>query len=502
MASHLERLRDLLGEVFDLRAASAVLEWDQQVNMPPGGAANRATQLSTLGRLAHEKFISDEVGQAFEGARGEAASLDPDSDEARLVRKVERDLTKARKVPAEFVGEFARVSALAQEAWTRARPANDFVSFRPHLEQVFDMRRQYADFFAPYDHRYDPMLDDFEPGLKAAQVKAVFDELRPRQVALVRAIQERGRPVEDAFLHLDYDVQKQWDFGLEVARAYGYDFQRGRQDKSAHPFTTSFGLGDVRITTRLYSDLLTSSIFSTMHETGHALYDQGSRPSLDRSPLLGGTSLAVHESQSRMWENFVGRSRAFWLGFFPRLQATFPNQLGPVDPEAFYRAINKVQPSLIRVEADEATYNLHIMLRFDLELALAAKSLEVRDLPAQWNAKMVEYLGLTPPDDKMGVLQDVHWSTGYMGYFPTYALGNLIAAQLWEKIQADLPRLRDEIARGQFGSLLSWLREKIHQHGSKFEPVELLQRVVGGGLSAQPYLRYLESKFGEIYGLS
>jgi carboxypeptidase Taq len=391
---------------------------------------------------------------------------------------------------------------LAQEAWTRARPANDFVSFRPHLERVFDLRRQYADFFAPYDHRYDPMLDDFESGLKSAQVKAVFDELRPRQVALVRAIQERGRPVDDKFLHLEYDVQKQWDFGLEVARAYGYDFQRGRQDKSAHPFTTSFGLGDVRITTRLYSDLLTSSIFSTMHETGHALYDQGSRPSLDRSPLLGGTSLAVHESQSRMWENFVGRSRAFWSGFFPRLQATFPRQLGPVDPEAFYRAINKVQPSLIRVEADEATYNLHIMLRFDLELELAAKSLDVRDLPAQWNAKMREYLGLTPPDDKMGVLQDVHWSTGYMGYFPTYALGNLIAAQLWERIQVDLPRLNDEIARGQFGSLLSWLRENIHQHGSKFEPVELLQRVLGGGLSAQPYLRYLESKFGEIYGLS
>jgi carboxypeptidase Taq len=500
--TNLERLRQLMAEVFDLRAASAVLEWDQQVNMPSGGAEGRAAQLSTLGRLAHEKSISHEVGAALDGAQAEAASLDPDSDDARLVRKVRRDYTKALKVPAEFVGEFARVSALAQEAWGRARPANDFISFAPHLEQVFDLRRQYADFFAPYEHRYDPMLDDFEPGLKSAQVRAVFDELRPRQVALVRAIQERGRPVDDAFLHLDYDLQKQWDFGMEVARAYGYDLDRGRQDRSAHPFTTSFGLGDVRITTRFHKNLPMSSVFSTMHETGHALYDQGSSPTLDRTPLLGGTSLAIHESQSRMWENFVGRSRPFWTGFFPRLQAAFPAQLGGVQLDAFYRAINKVEPSLIRVEADEATYNLHIMLRFDLELALAAKSLEVRHLPEQWNAKMQEYLGLTPPDDKMGVLQDVHWSTGYMGYFPTYALGNLVAAQLWERIQADLPKLNQEIAAGRFASLLGWLREHIHRHGAKFEPVELLQRSVGGGLSAQPYLRYLEAKFGDIYGLT
>jgi carboxypeptidase Taq len=502
MATQLEHLRNLLGEVFDLRAASAVLQWDQQVNMPSGGADNRASQLSTLEGLAHQKFTSDELGRALDAAQAEAASLDPDSDDARLVRKVRRDFEKACKVPSDFVAEFARISALAQEAWTRARPANDFASFRPHLEKVFEMRRQYADFFAPFEHRYDAMLDDFEPGLKAAQVRAVFDELRPRQVALVRAIQERGRPVDDGFLHKEYDIQKQWDFGIEVAKAYGYDFGRGRQDKSAHPFTTTFGLGDVRITTRFYSNLPTSSIFSTMHETGHALYDQGSRPELDRTPLLGGTSLAIHESQSRMWENFVGRSRPFWTAFLPRLKSYFPDQLGGADLETFYRAVNKVEPSLIRVEADEATYNLHIMLRFDLELALAENSLDVRLLPEQWNAKMREFLGLTPPNDSQGVMQDVHWSTGLMGYFPTYALGNLVAAQLWERIQADLPHLNQEISQGKFASLLAWLREHIHQHGGKFEPVELLQRVVGSGLSAQPYLRYLEAKFGEIYGLS
>jgi carboxypeptidase Taq len=502
MATQLEHLRNLLGEVFDLRAASAVLQWDQQVNMPSGGADNRASQLSTLEGLAHQKFTSDELGRALDGAQAEAASLDPDSDDARLVRKVRRDFEKARKVPSDFVAEFARISALAQEAWTRARPANDFASFRPHLEKVFEMRRQYADFFAPFEHRYDAMLDDFEPGLKAAQVRAVFEELRPRQVALVRAIQERGRPIDDGFLHKEYDIQKQWDFGIEVAKAYGYDFERGRQDKSAHPFTTTFGLGDVRITTRFYSNLPTSSIFSTMHETGHALYDQGSRPELDRTPLLGGTSLAIHESQSRMWENFVGRGRPFWTAFLPRLKSYFPDQLGSADLETFYRAVNKVEPSLIRVEADEATYNLHIMLRFDLELALAENSLDVRLLPEQWNAKMREFLGLTPPNDSQGVMQDVHWSTGLMGYFPTYALGNLVAAQLWERIQTDLPRLNQEISQGKFASLLAWLREHIHQHGGKFEPVELLQRVVGSGLSAQPYLRYLEAKFGEIYGLS
>jgi carboxypeptidase Taq len=502
MATQLEHLRNLLGEVFDLRAASAVLQWDQQVNMPSGGADNRASQLSTLEGLAHQKFTSDELGRALDAAQAEAASLDPDSDDARLVRKVRRDFEKARKVPSDFVAEFARISALAQEAWTRARPANDFASFRPHLEKVFEMRRQYADFFAPFEHRYDAMLDDFEPGLKAAQVRAVFEELRPRQVALVRAIQERGRPIDDGFLHKEYDIQKQWDFGIEVAKAYGYDFERGRQDKSAHPFTTTFGLGDVRITTRFYSNLPTSSIFSTMHETGHALYDQGSRPELDRTPLLGGTSLAIHESQSRMWENFVGRGRPFWTAFLPRLKSYFPDQLGSADLETFYRAVNKVEPSLIRVEADEATYNLHIMLRFDLELALAENSLDVRLLPEQWNAKMREFLGLTPPNDSQGVMQDVHWSTGLMGYFPTYALGNLVAAQLWERIQTDLPRLNQEISQGKFASLLAWLREHIHQHGGKFEPVELLQRVVGSGLSAQPYLRYLEAKFGEIYGLS
>jgi len=501
MPTKLEHLRNLLGEVFDLHATAAVLEWDQQVNMPRGGAANRAAALSTISRLAHETFVSDAMGAALEAAADEARDLDPDSDDARLVRKARRDYDKARRVPPDYVAEFSRATSLAHEAWERARPANDFASFRPHLETVFRLRRTYADFFAPYAHRYDPLLDDFEPGLTTPQVRAVFDELRPRQVALVRAIVEGGRPVDNSLMRRGYDVDLQWAFGLDVARAFGYDFERGRQDKSAHPFTTRFGLGDVRITTRLYPHLLSSSILSTMHETGHALYDQGSAPELDRTPLLGGSSLVIHESQSRLWENMVGRSLPFWKAFFPRLRELFPQQLADVDVETFHRAMNKVEPSFIRIEADEATYNLHIMLRFDLELAITEDALSIADLPAAWNDKMQEYLGLTPPNDTNGVMQDVHWSGGILGYFPTYALGNLVAAQLWERINADLPDLSRQIERAQFADLLGWLRTHIHRHGSKFDADELLQRVVGGGLSAGPYLRYLETKYDEIYGL-
>jgi carboxypeptidase Taq len=286
-----------------------------------------------------------------------------------------------------------------------------------------------------------------------------------------------------------------------VAKALGYDLERGRQDKSVHPFTSGFGTGDVRITTRFDQGFLNTALFGTMHEAGHAMYEQGVNPQFDRTPLGVTASLAVHESQSRMWENFVGRSRAFWVGFYRRLQEVFPGQLGGVDLETFYRAVNKVQPSLIRVEADEATYNLHIMLRFELEIELMEGTLGVSDLPEAWNGRFQEFLGMAPPDDAKGVLQDIHWSGGMFGYFPTYALGNLIAAQLWAKIKQDIPDLDGKIEKAQFGDLLGWLRENVHRHGSKFEPVELLTTVTGSGLAARPYLRYLSEKFGDIYGL-
>ncbi|RME08200.1 MAG: carboxypeptidase M32 [Anaerolineae bacterium] len=500
MKEKLEQLKTLLAEAIDLQMAAAVLGWDQQVNMPSAGAETRGQQMATLQRLAHIKATSDEIGKLLDDLSAYTEELPPDSDEARLVKVARRDYEIATRVPADFVAEFTRLTAVAFDAWQKARAASDFALFRPHLERIVEMGRQYVEFFAPYEHPYDPLLDRFEPGMKTAEVKEIFDALRPQQVALIQEI-GAAQQVDDSFLHGDFDEQKQWDFGVEVITRFGYDWSRGRQDKSAHPFTTSFSTRDVRITTRVQRDFLPSALFGTLHEGGHALYEQGVNPAYDRTSLAGGASLAVHESQSRTYENLVGRSLPFWEFFYPRLQEYFPAQLGNVDLQTFYRGINKVQPSLIRVEADEATYNLHIMLRLDLEIAMVEGSLEVRHLPDVWNTKMQEYLGITPPDDAQGVLQDVHWSSGLMGYFSTYALGNLIAAQLWEKVSADIPDLEDQFRRGEFGALLAWMREHIHQYGRKFEPQELVERATGSRITPEPYMRYLRRKYGEIYSL-
>ncbi len=500
MSQKLEELKSRLAEVADLAAAAALLEWDQQTYMPPGGAEARGNQLATLNRLAHQKFTSDEVGALIEDLKHEFASADPDSDEARLLRVVARDYEKATRVPSEFVSEFSQVTSRAHESWVRAKQESDFSIFRPDLERVVEMRRQYVTFFPPSDHPYDVLLDDFEPGMKTAEVKAIFDALRPKQVELIRAIGEKG-PVDDSFLRQTFDEQKLWDFGVEVVTRFGYDWDRGRQDKSPHPFTTSFSINDVRITTRFEPDNPMATLFSTMHEAGHAMYEQGINPAYERTSLAGGASLAVHESQSRLWENLVGRSRPFWEHFYPRLQELFPAELGNVSLDDFYRAVNKVSPSLIRTRADEATYNLHIMLRLELEIGMVEGSLAVKDLPELWNARMEEYLGLTPPDDANGVLQDIHWSFGGLGYFSTYALGNLISAQLWERIAGDIPDVEEQIRSGRFDDLLTWLREKIHVHGRKYEPQELVQRVTGSTIDPAPYLRYLNEKYGAIYGL-
>ncbi|NIM93632.1 MAG: carboxypeptidase M32 [Anaerolineales bacterium] len=501
MEEQYKRLLELLGEVSDLQAAAAVLGWDQQTYMPPGGAQGRSMHLATITRLAHEKFVNEEIGELLEALKSEAADLDPDSDEACIVKQVSREYEKQRKVPGEWVADFSRVTSMAHQSWEKARKESDFPTFEPDLESVFELRRQYVDFFTPYDHIYDPLLDDFEPGLKTSDVIQIFEELRPKQVELVQAIAESSNSIDDAVLYQSFDETKQWDFGEEVIKAFGYDFDRGRQDKSPHPFTTSFSIDDVRITTRVRPDFLSTALFGTLHEAGHAMYEQGISDSLARTPLEGGTSLAVHESQSRMWENLVGRSKPFWVAFYSRLQEYFPSELGDVKLDDFYQAINLVEPSLIRVEADEATYNLHIMLRFELELALLEQQLKVSDLPEVWNQKMDEYLGVTPPNDAEGVLQDIHWSMGIFGYFSTYSLGNLIATMLWDKMKIDIPDLEKQIELGKFDDLLGWHREKIHQHGGKYEPMDLVKRATGSELSAEPYIRYLQTKFGEIYDL-
>jgi carboxypeptidase Taq len=500
MNDAIKTLKELVGEVVDLNHTVALLDWDLQTKMPTGGADERSHQLATVQRLAHEMFTGSAVGDALEAARAAVKDDDPDSDDARLVWKVGREFDKQTKVTADWVGEFARVTSLAQQAWQVAKPKSDFQAFKPHLSKIIGLRREYADFFQPYDDVYDPLLDDFEPGMTTAQVTEIFADLRKEQVALVQAISDRPQ-LDDSVLHQSYPIDKQWAFGERVVKRFGFDFDRGRQDKSAHPFTTTFGLGDVRITTRVQEDFLSPALFATLHEAGHAIYEQGFRPALARTLLADGASLGIHESQSRLWENLVGRSRPFWSHFYPDLQKTFPETLGSVDMEMFYRAANKVEPSLIRVEADEATYNLHIMVRFELEQAMLNGDLAVDDVPGAWNERYQSFLGITPPDDEHGVLQDIHWSIGAVGYFPTYALGNLIACQWWEKLHSDIPDLDTQIGAGEFGQLLGWLRENIHQHGAKFKPTELIERVTGESLNAKPYLHYLKGKFGELYDL-
>ena len=498
MSEKLNQLKEILGEVSDLNHAASVLSWDQQVNMPPGGGEARGQQLATLGKLSHEKSTSDKVGKLLDDLKQEFAGSD--SDDAALVRVAARNFDKTMRVPSEFVSEQAVVTTAAFEAWVEAKKKSDFSIFHPHLEKVFDLARKYVSFFPPSDHPYDVLLDDYEPGMKTADVQGIFDKLRPQQVKLIRNIKS-AKQVKADFLHKKYAEKKVWDFSAAIASKFGYDFTRGRQDKAAHPFETSFSVNDVRITNRYEPDNPLATLFSGMHEAGHAMYEQGVNPAYERTPLANGVSSAVHESQSRMWENLVGRSLPFWEHFFPELKKIFPTQLDGISAKTFYKAINKVEPTFIRVSADEATYNLHIMLRLELEIAMIEDKIAIKDLPEIWNTKMQEYLGITPPDDAHGVLQDIHWSAGLIGYFPTYALGNLVSAQLWEKINKDIRDLDQQIHNGKFDALLAWLRKNIHVHGHKYDPQDLVQKVAGSKIDPSAYVRYLTKKYSDIYGL-
>ena len=500
MVEKLNQLKALLAEIANLNAANAILNWDQLVNMPGGAAEDRGEQIATLENIVHAKATSDELGKLLDDLAGDTQQLDPESDEVCLIRSAKRHYDKQTKVPADFVTEMARVSTVAQSVWEKAKNKSDFELFRPHLERLVELRQQYADFFKPWDHVYDPLLDDFEPGMKTAEVQSIFNALRPKQVELIKAISQ-AKKVDRSFLFLDYPEAGQLAFGEMVISKFGYEWNHGRQDKSAHPFTTSFGLNDVRITTRFNKNYLPTAMFGTMHECGHALYELGIDKKFNRSPLADGASMAVHESQSRMWENMIGRSKPFWNHFFPKLQEIFPSQLGNINANAFYKGVNAVEPSFIRVEADEATYNLHIMLRLEMEIALMEGSLKVKDAPEVWNAKFNEYLGIVPPNDAQGILQDVHWSFGGFGYFPTYALGNLVSAQLWECMNKDIPTLEEQVEKAQFSEILGWLRKNLHVYGAKFEPQTLVKKVTGSFITPEPYVKYLESKFKSIYSL-
>ncbi len=494
-----DQLRARLGDLADVKAASAVLSWDQETYMPSGAGAARAQQLATLGRLAHEMFVAEEFAAVLSAAAEEVAGSPPDSDEARIIRVITRDHEKATRIPAKLVADLAQATALAQQAWAEARPKSDFEGFRPHLERVLELTLAKAEALGYEESPYDALLDDYEPDMKASQVAEVFAALRTELVPIVQGIAAADMP-DDACLRRHFDAAAQWEFGEAVIRDFGFDFERGRQDRSAHPFSTNFAVSDVRITTRVDENFLPTALFGTLHEAGHAMYEQGVDAALARTGLDNGTSLGIHESQSRLWENQVGRSRAFWEHYYPGLQRTFEGALGAVPLDEFYRAVNRVEPSLIRVEADEVTYNLHVMIRFELEMQLVTGSLAVADLPEAWNAAYERTLGLVPPNDAQGVLQDIHWSFGLFGYFPTYTLGNLIAAQLFEQVQSDLGDLDGQIRSGEFAPLREWLRDRIHCHGRKFTADELLERTTGGGLDAAPWLRYVREKFGGLYG--
>ncbi|MDM8530329.1 carboxypeptidase M32 [Anaerolineales bacterium HSG25] len=500
MQEKLNTLKSKLKDITNLQKAAAVLIWDQEVNMPPGGAEARAEQLATLQKLSHEMFVSDEIGVLL----GDLAQVDfdYDSDDAALIRVTRRDYDKTRKLSTELVEEMSRTFALGQHVWAKARQNKNFAEFQDTLAKVVDLNIQAAEAYGYDECLYDALLDDFEPNMKTSEVRTVFDELKATLVPLVAQISERVDAVDNSLLQQNYPNQAQWDFSMVALEAIGFDLKRGRQDKSTHPFSISFSVNDSRVTTRISEDTFPSSLFSTLHEGGHGMYEQNIGQSLDGTPLAGGTSLGVHESQSRMWENILGRSQPFWQFYYPQLQNAFPDQLGQADMNQFYRAINKVEPSLIRVEADEVTYNLHVFLRFELEQELLEQRLKIADLPAAWNAKMEEYLGLTPPDDALGVLQDVHWSGGMMGYFPTYTLGNIMSVQFYNQTLKEIPDLPQQFARGEFGALLSWFTENIHQHGRKYTANELLKRVAGSDtIDAKPYLGYIQQKFGEIYNL-
>lgn len=501
MEKKLATLKQRLQEVSDLNGATAVLGWDQATYLPPGSAASRGRQMATLSRLAHEKFVDPEIGRLLDALQPYGESLPYDSDDASLIRVTRRNYDKATRVPTDLIAAFSQHSAAAYQTWTQARPANDFAAVQPLLEKTLDFSRQIADCFPGYDHIADPLIDMADEGMKAESVRRLFAELRQELVPLVQTITAQ-EPADNSCLHQQFDEAAQLAFGQQVIRAYGFDFQRGRQDKTHHPFMTKFALDDIRITTRVKENNLGEALFSTLHEAGHAMYEMGIRQDLDGTPLANGTSAGIHESQSRLWENLVGRSLPFWQHYYPQLQAIFPAQLGEVSLDSFYRAINQVARSLIRTDADEVTYNLHVMIRFDLELALLEGALAVKDLPEAWQARYQSDLGRQSPDDRDGVLQDVHWYAGVIGgAFQGYTLGNIMSATFFDQATQAQPTILAEIGRGEFSGLHSWLRENIYQHGSKFTANELVEQVTGGPLSIAPYMGYLRRKFGALYGL-
>ncbi|MCL4826993.1 MAG: carboxypeptidase M32 [Caldilinea sp.] len=487
-------------EIYDLTGVSALLNWDQTTYMPPAGAAARSRQLALLERLAHERRTDPAIGRLLDELQPWAESGDASAHDAALHREMRKRYDRATRIPASFAAAFAEHVSNSYATWAEARPRNDFAAVRPYLIKTLDLSRQMADFFPGYAHVADPLIDMADEGMTVATIRPLFESLRQALAPLAAAIAERPQ-VDNSFLHRRYPRQQQLAFGEKIAAAFGYDFTRGRQDETHHPFMTKFSHDDVRITTRVDETDLSNALFSTMHETGHALYEMGIDSAYASTALDNGASAGVHESQSRLWENIIGRSRAFWSHYYPSLRAAFPEQLADVEMESFHRAVNRVTPSLIRTEADEVTYDLHVIIRFGLELDLLEDKLSVDDLPEAWHARYQENLGVCAPDDRDGVLQDVHWYAGTIGgSFQGYTLGNIMASQFYGAALAALPQIEVEIGEGRFDTLHTWLRENIYRHGARYTADELLRRVTGQPLTIEPYLGYLRSKYSDLYG--
>jgi carboxypeptidase Taq len=492
-----QSLEDRMRELADLWRTSALLSWDQQTMMPPRGAEGRARATATLRVISHQRLVDPALGELLD----EAAADGLDTPRAAMVRVLRRERDQSARLPDAFVRRLALASSRGQAVWQAARRDRDWKAFQPCIEEMVELKREQADLLGHDGERYDALLDLYEPGMRTERVEGVFAELATELGELIGAIGAAGPPPDPPFAGSSFADAGQWDITVRMLSDIGFDFDAGRQDRSAHPFTTTIALHDIRLTTRIDEADPFSAFCATLHEAGHGLYDQGFDPVYEDTPIAQAPSLGLHESQSRLWENLVGRSLPFWRRYTPVMHEIFGEAMRGATVDDVYRRVNRVRPSLIRVEADEVTYNMHVLVRFELELALLRGDLAVADLPGAWNEAYRRRLGITPPHDGDGVLQDVHWSSGAFGYFPTYTIGNLYSALLWERILADLPDVHAQVEAGEFAPLLAWLRERIHRPGYILEGEELIQRVTGSGLAHEPFMAYLWAKYGELYGV-
>lgn len=502
-------------EAATLASVSALLSWDQETYMPRAGGGARSDQQSIMAAIVHERRTSPRIGELLEACERDASLLKSDPDAAPNLREMRRDYDLATRLPGDLVAELAKVGSQSQEVWKEARSKNDFAMFAPWLEKMMSLQRRKAQCYGvpAGGELYDSLLNVYEPGMTAARIQSIFTPLRSELADLISKVAACKVKVSTKCLQIKAGAEQQHAFGLKVLEAIGFDLNAGRLDTTAHPFCEGLAPGDTRLTTRYRDEKFTDALYGTMHEAGHGMYEQGlpklsragdngkASPGLFGQPLADSISLGIHESQSRMWENFVGRSKAFWKWALPHARKHFGKPIGKYDAKDFFLATNTVTPSLIRVEADEATYNMHVMVRFELERAMISGDLAIKDLPGEWNSRYKEYLGIDVPDDRRGCLQDVHWSFGLVGYFPTYTLGNLYAAQFWETINEQIPDLMKLIGKGKFSPLREWLNENIHRHGRRYRAGELCERVTGKPLEAAPLLRHLKSKVEKVYGV-